>query len=452
MNVTYAKSFDVTLQPDVLVCGAGLAGIGAAVAAARAGAKTMVVERCGFPGGFFTAIVGSAFDGFNDQYTGLPAVGGVVFEMLERLGILQGRDPRTLSFTGNGEIKEIASHPGWIVPQTDPERFKKAADEILKDAGVDVHLHTMVADTITRNGRVETVIVSNKGGLAAIAPKVVVDCTGDGDVAAWAGAPFEINDPLQPMSLHFRLINVVASLDLREKCAAALGAAHERGELDNYGGPWMHRFAPNEIYFNTVRVAANATIPEDWTRVEQQGRQDAWTMFRIFKEQIPEFKDAYFFQSGPVAGARESRRIMGDYVLTEEDIWNTKRHEDVVVLGAGRLDRHAPTAQSHHVEHVVAPYDISYRTLVPQHLENVLVAGRCHSATSEALASSRLTATAMGMGQAAGVAAALAARANTTTRDVPIGALQDLLRRQHAILERLTPHGVASGTAVAAGG
>jgi hypothetical protein len=201
----------------------------------------------------------------------------------------------------------------------------------------------------------------------------------------------------------------------------------------------MHRFAPNEIYFNTVRVAANATVPEDWTRVEQQGRQDAWTMFRIFKAEIPEFKDAYFFQSGPVAGARESRRIMGDYVLTEADIWSAKRHDDVVLLGAGRLDRHAPTAQPHHVEHVVAPYDISYRTLVPRQLENVLVAGRCHSATSAALASSRLTATAMGMGQAAGVAAALAARAGATTRAVPIRTLQDVLRSQHAILERPVP-------------
>jgi hypothetical protein len=182
--------------------------------------------------------------------------------------------------------------------------------------------------------------------------------------------------------------------------------------------------------------------------VEQQGRQDAWTMFRTFKEHIPEFKDAYFFQSGPVAGARETRRIMGDYVLTEEDIWTTKRHEDVVVLGAGRLDRHAPTAASHHVEHVVAPYDISYRTQVPQKLENVLVAGRCHSATSEALASSRLTATAMGMGQAAGVAAALAARGSSTTRDVPIGTLQEVLRSQHAILERPVPAGQAATAAV----
>src|SRR5439155_6228038 len=236
--------------------------------------------------------------------------------------------------------------------------------------------------------------------------------------------------------LHFRVINVVATLDLREKCVAALVAAHERGELGNYGGPWMHRFAPNEIYFNAVRVAANGTIPEDWTRVEQQGRQDAWTMFRIFKEHIPEFKDAYFFQSGPVAGARETRRIVGDYVLTEEDIWTTKRHEDVVVLGAGRLDRHPPTAMTHHVEHVVPPYDISYRTLLPQKVENLLVAGRCHSATSEAQASSRLTATAMGMGQAAGVAAALAAQHNGATRDVNVTRLQDQLRSEGAILEQ----------------
>ena len=189
----------------------------------------------------------------------------------------------------------------------------------------------------------------------------------------------------------------------------------------------------------TKIVHLRIRIRGDWTRVEQQGRQDAWTMFRTFKERIPEFKDAYFFQSGPVAGARETRRIVGDYVLTEEDIWATKRHEDVVVLGAGRLDRHAPTAQPHHVEHVVAPYDISYRTLLPQKVENLLVAGRCHSATSEALASSRLTATAMGMGQAAGVAAALAAQSSATTRDVPIGTLQDVLRRQHAILERPVP-------------
>jgi hypothetical protein len=182
-------------------------------------------------------------------------------------------------------------------------------------------------------------------------------------------------------------------------------------------------------------VAADNTVPEDWTRAEQQGRRDAWTMFRLFKEELPEFEDAYFFQSGPVAGARESRRIAGDSTLTADDVWAGRRQTDVVVLGAGRVDRHAQSAAGHHVEHVVAPYDIAYRTLLPRGLDNLLVAGRCHSATSEALASSRLTATAMGMGQAAGTAAAMAAAAGTGTRAVPVGRLQARLREQGAILE-----------------
>src|SRR6476660_9006219 len=115
MQFTYTKTLDVTLRPDVLVCGAGCAGIGAAVAAARIGARTMVVERMGFAGGFFTAIVGSAFDGFTDQITGLPAGGGVVFELLERMDVLGGHDPRATSFTVNGEVLEIADRPDWLV-------------------------------------------------------------------------------------------------------------------------------------------------------------------------------------------------------------------------------------------------------------------------------------------------------------------------------------------------
>src|SRR5262249_9388399 len=231
-------------------------------------------ERMGFAGGFFTAIVGSAFDGFTDQRTGRPAVGGVVFELLDRRGVLQGRDPRATSFTMSGEVIRIAEHPEWLIPRTDPERFKKAADEILRDAGVDVLFHTQVTDVVTRAGRIEAVLVSNKAGLVAIAPKVVVDCTGDGDVAAWAGAPFELNDALQPMSLHFRGTNVTPSVALREQCTRVLAAAHAAGQLGLYGGPALHSFAPNEIYFNAVRVRANGTLPEDWTRVEQQGRQD----------------------------------------------------------------------------------------------------------------------------------------------------------------------------------
>ena len=258
---TYTKQVPVVSRPDVLVCGAGLAGIGAAVAAARSGAQTMVVERMGFAGGFFTAIIGSAFDGFVDERSGTPVVGGIVFEMLEPLGIVE---------------------PGQI------------------------------ADVIAKNNRVETVIASNKASLIAIEPKMVIDCAGDGDVAAWAGAPFEKAEPLQPMSLHFRIAYLEPSFELRRRTARVLEAAHERGDMGLYAGPYPATFSGRDIYFNATRFPGDCTDPKDWTQAEIQGRADAWKMFELWQEHLEEFKDAYFITSGPTAGARESRRIVGD--------------------------------------------------------------------------------------------------------------------------------------------
>jgi hypothetical protein len=433
--LTYSTQIPVVAAPDVLVCGAGLAGIGAAVAAARGGAKTMVVERNGFAGGFFTAIIGSAFDGFVDERSGTPVVGGIVFEMLERTGVIAPGQGPHLRYNVNGDLSFVEMHPERIIPRCDPERFKRAADAILLEAGVEILYHTQVADVIATDGRVNSVLVSNKAGLVAIQPKVVIDCTGDGDVAAWAGAAYEKAEPLQPMSLHFRIANLMPTFELRRRCAQVLQEAYTRGEIGLYGGPYPATFSGRDVYFNATRTPGDNTIPADWTQAEIRGRQDAWRMFELWKEHLPEFEDAYFFTSGPVAGARESRRIVGDYVLTGEDVRQGHRHEDVVVLGAWRLDRHPATAPGYHDIPWTPPYDIPYRTLLPRNFENVLVAGRCHSATSEALASSRVTATAMGMGQAAGTAAALALAQGVTPRDLRVTTLQDRLCADGAILE-----------------
>ncbi len=433
--LTYSKQIPMIAEPDVLVCGAGLAGIGAAVAAARTGAKTMIVERLGFAGGFFTAIMGSAFDGFVDERSGTPVVGGIVFEMLERMGVIQPGQGPTLRYNVNGDLSFVEMHPDRVIPRCDPERFKHAADAILLEAGVDILYHTQVADVIANNGRVEAVIVSNKAGLVAIKPKIVVDCTGDGDVAAWAGAAYEQAETLQPMSLHFRLAFIEPSFELRRKCAAVLDAAQTRSEMGLYGGPYPATFSGRDLYFNATRFPGNSTDPNDWTNAEIQGRRDAWTMFELWQAELPEFKDAYFIGSGPTAGARESRRIVGDYVLTGGDVREGRRHDDVIVLGAWRLDHHPAAASGYHDISWIPPYDIPYRTLLPQHMDNLLVAGRCHSASSEALASSRVTATAMGMGQAAGTAAALAITAQVAPRAVPIADLQNRLVQTGAILE-----------------
>lgn len=430
----YTKATPVIATPDVLVCGAGLAGIGAAVAAARQGARTMVVERNGFAGGFFTAIIGSAFDGFVDERTGAPVVGGIVFEMLERMGVIQPGQGPQLRYNVNGDLSFVEMHPDRVIPRCDPERFKRAADAILQEAGVHVLYHTQVADVITRDGRVETVMVSNKEGLVAIQPRVVIDCTGDGDAAAWAGAPFEKAEALQPMSLHFRIAYLEPTFDLRRRCAAVLQRAHERGELGLYGGPYPATFSGRDVYFNATRTPGDNTKPADWTQAEIQGRRDAWKMFELWQAALPEFADAYFMTSGPVAGARESRRIVGDYVLTGDDVVAGRHHDDVIVLGAWRLDRHPANQPGYHDTPWTPPYAIPYRTLLPVGVENLLVAGRCHSATSEALASSRVTATAMGMGQAAGTAAALAVAQKCSPRAVEVSRLQALLLQNGAIL------------------
>lgn len=432
---TYSKQIPIIATPDVLVCGAGLAGIGAAVAAARSGARTMVIERLGFAGGFFTAIIGSAFDGFVDERTGTPVVGGIVFEMLERMGVVAPGQGPHLRYNVNGDLSFVEMHPERVIPRCDPERFKRAADDILTEAGVQILYHTQVTDVVARDGRVETVLVSNKAGLVAIQPKVVIDCTGDGDVAAWAGAPYEKAEPLQPMSLHFRLAYLQPSFELRRRCSAVLQAAQERGEMGLYGGPYPATFSGRDVYFNATRYPGDSTNPDDWTQAEIQGRKDAWTMFNLWKAELPEFADAYFMASGPTAGARESRRIVGDYVLTGDDVVTGRRHDDVIVLGAWRLDRHPPRLSGYHDIPWTPPYDIPYRTLLPRTLDNLLVAGRCHSATSEALASSRVTATAMGMGQAAGTAAAMAVAANLSPRQVDVGALQSRIVGAGGILE-----------------
>lgn len=441
---TYKKEMPVVARPDVLVCGAGLAGIGAAVAAARGGARTMVVDRMGFAGGFFSAVIGSAFDGFVDERSGRPVVGGLVFEMLERMGVVEKGEAGTKRYNVNGDLNFVEMHPDRLVPRCDPERFKRAADAILEEAGVEMLYHTQVADVVARAGRVDSVVLSNKAGLVAVQPKMVVDCTGDGDVAAWAGAPFEKAEPLQPMSLHFRVAFVEPGFELTRQCARVLREAHERGELGLYAGPYPATFSGRDLYFNATRYPGDNTDPADWTGAEIQGRKDAWKMFELWREHLDAFEDAYFMTSGPTAGGRESRRIVGDYVLQGDDVRQGRAQEDAVVLGAWRLDRHPPNKPGYHDIPWTPPYGIPYRTLLPQGLDNLLVAGRCHSATSEALASSRVTATAMGMGQAAGTAAALALEKGDS-RAVDVNLLCDQLRRDGAILEPPPAEEVAVG-------
>ena len=189
-----------------------------------------------------------------------------------------------------------------------------------------------------------------------------------------------------------------------------------------YGPGLIFVFAKDEAYIHATRVPGDATDAADLSRAEMQGRADAWTMFRAWKEKVPGFEDSYFIASGPYIGIRESRRIVGQQVLTLEDLEKTNRYDDAIATGCWFLDVHPPTTTTDKPfigsGFQPGPYDIAYGTLVAKGVANLLVAGRCHSASKEAAASSRVTVTAMALGEAAGCAAALAIRSQTDVAEL----------------------------------
>ena len=412
------------LTTDVLVCGGGCAGLAAALAAARNGAETLLVERAGFAGGIITTVGLPYFDGIAHLKDNRVVVGGIAMELLNKMGVCPAgveRLPRHNPTIGN------------------IEQFKLLADRLLaaERPRLSVLFHTFVCDVKTRRGRISEVLVANKDGLVGIRAKVVIDCTGDGDVAAWSGAPIVKTDPLQPLTLHFRIANVDRNAELSRRCREELVAAHAAGELNLFYGPGlMFLFGPQEVYVHAIRVAADASVAADLTQAEMQGRQDAWTMFERWKANVPGFENSYFLTSGPYVGVRETRRINGVYVLTEDDIRRRRSFDDAVATGCWYLDLHpqraTPGAAQEEKGFQPEPYDIPYRSLLPREMGNLLVAGRCHSATQLAASSTRVTVTAMAMGQAAGTAAALALEARQDPIEVDGVAVRQRLEAQHA--------------------
>jgi hypothetical protein len=443
MKMSYSKSLDVIAEPDVLVCGIGCAGIAAAVSAARAGTSTMAVEKWPFAGGNITACSVNGCCGLADMSTGELIVGGIALELLGRTGAvklpLQSRQlftPITSASENDGD-KKIAKAHTKIPFAWDMEKFKLESDRMLVEAGVQFLYHTQAIDTAVVGGHIDSVLIASKSGVAAVKPRIVIDCTGDADIAVWAGVPFDMNANPQVGTLEFYAGNVRIpdKQEMQDKCAAVLESAEKEGRLGIYGGPFLSFPAPDVLRFNATRIRVDGTSAADLTASEVRGRSDAWQMFGLWKKHLPEFENAYFLSSGPAVGIRETRRIRGEYTLTLDDILNVRRFDDVVVRGGWYIDRHPAHSPGYHPCIPIKAYDIPYRTLVPQGIDNLIVAGRSHSATTDALASSRVGITAMGMGQAAGTAAALCVQSNTLPFQVDIRRLQEKLLLQGAIFQ-----------------
>jgi len=318
--------------------------------------------------------------------------------------------------------------------------FKIVADRILENSAVEVLYHLFAASARREGSCVKSVVAAGKEGLWEISATQIVDATGDGDISAFADAGFEKHDQMQSMSMHFRIGGVKPGSSwsyLEEVSRQVMSKAYKDGRAPKYGGPWIIRIREGEVTINGTRLYGDGTKTVDLSRAERDGRRDMMTLISLLREGVPELKDAYLLAAATHIGVRETRRIVGDYQITAEDILGCRPFDDVIALGSWPIDIHPADGRvgvHAHKENPPLPYPIPLRCLLVAGLDNLSVAGRCISATHEAHGSTRVSGTAMALGQAAGTAAAMACGTGTTPRKLPIARLQEQLLKQGAIL------------------
>lgn len=437
----------------MLVVGGGNAGCAAALAAARTGARTLLVERYGFLGGTATAAMVGPWMTFHSGADRI--VGGIAQEIVERL-IALGGSP--------GHIPDASGYVPTITP-FDPEIHKALLFDLMRESNVHLLLHALVVDAVCADGAVRGATFATVGGPRTIRARCTIDATADAFVAAAAGCELQQGDErgrVQPASLMFRLSHVDmdalaayvrehpdqmrTALPPQDRDAAALTAVAGLYELwgqaqdDGIAIPrelvsFFISPYPDEVTVNMTRVIdIDPLDPDDLTRAEVEARGQAMRLVAFFRERVPGFAHARIAATATQIGVRETRRIVGDYTLTRDDILERRTFDDAIARSAYPIDIHNPSG-SGTTTHRLPPgtsYEIPYRCLVPRRVEDLLVAGRCISTTHEALASTRLTPTVMTLGQAAGTAAALALAAGVRPRALA----------PHVLRERLIADGV----------
>ena len=435
-SITVTKTVDVVGSYDVVVLGGGPAGVFAAIAAAREGAKVALVERFGFLGGMATAGLVMPLSVFT--YQNKRVIGGIPWQFLERLEAM-----------GGGYIEKPLGNVAF-----DPELYKLCMQRMVLEAGVELYMNSYLTGAqVANNGAIECVVIENKNGSEALESKVFIDCTGDADLAAMAGVEMQPmnGEPLQPLSTYFILAGVDTSSPIvfeamhhnkqGENCHCLpirnyLIDNAERLNIPEFGGPWfcttLHEGC---VGVNMTRTAADACDNRDYTAAECRLREDVYRMAAILRENFAEFKDCYVASVATQAGIRETRRIKGVHTMTAEEYMSGYKYEDSISRGAHPIDIHATKGSSQVTHFLEQAAYVPYRALIAENFPNLLVAGRCISADRKAFASMRVQASCMGTGQAAGVAAAMAAKGSCAVQDVDTAALVSRLKDIGAELE-----------------
>jgi hypothetical protein len=422
---------------DVVVVGAGSAGATAAIAAAREGARTLLVDRLGFMGGTSTAVLDTFYAFYTPGESPMRVVGGIGWEVAQRL-VLEGAAFERPNTYGAGTGITY-----------DPEALKVLWEELAVDGGVHLLLHAWATGMRVRGATVEAVRTWSKGGERWFAAGAIVDASGDADVCAMAGARYDdarTTPATQAVSTLFTVANVdvarassVPKAELWERMREAAASGEYR--LPRLEGSWHRTPRPGVVMVHMTRVPnVDATDPDALTRAEVEGRRQVREYHRFLRDRVPGFRDAVIVGTSPAIGVRESRRVFGDRRLTREDVLEGRRFPDEIALCGAPIEDHGAgvgTAWEYVAQGGV--YGIPFGTLIPAGLEGLLVAGRCFSATHDAHASARSMATCMAMGQAAGTAAAMAVRDGTPPRGVSPDALRARLAERGALLEPMPP-------------
>ncbi|MFS0726010.1 FAD-dependent oxidoreductase [Paenibacillus sp. 1P07SE] len=442
-----------TIETDIVICGGGPAGINAALAAGRSGARTLLIERYGFLGGMSTAALVYPWMTFHTM-AGKQVIAGTAQDIVDRL-MAAGASP--------GHVRDTVGFVRTITPY-DPEVYKVLIVDMLQEAGVKVLLHSLVDEVVTEQGSIRAVRLATKAGKYEIRAAQFIDASGDADLAYLSGAPClkgrDSDKRTQPMTMKFRMRGVDLTR-VKQYMLEHPDEFYKKTPFDElpelplsgvlgYYKHWQAADLPinrdqvlfftgpgeDEVLVNTTRVQGlDATELEDLTEGEVQGRKQV-QMVAAFMRGLPGFERASLASVGTQIGVRESRRIAGRYTLEADDVVQGRAFDDCIARSGYPIDIHDPSGKGVQAAWVQGDgaYDIPYRCLLPQAIDNLLVAGRCISTSHEALATTRLTPSCMATGQAAGTAAALAWRQGRTPAAIDVAELQAQLVRDGALL------------------
>lgn len=441
-----ARQTPVLGEFDVVVLGGGPAGITAAAAAARQGQRTLLVERYGFLGGMGTAAGVTNFCGLHANVHGTvqQVVHGVAGDLLARMAQLGGLNAPHSLFGG-----KIAAQA------YDTAAFKVAADELVLSSGAQLLFHAQAVGVVMNApGDIAALLVETKSGRHAVLGRIFIDCSGDGDLAAQAGAPYEKGTDGHGMmypSTMFRVngVDPVRAGDAWNHFARLMQEAEGRGRKFPRKSPIIRpQKNPAEWRANVTQLANADGGPVDGTdalqlsAAEVEGRRQIVDFFEFLRESAPGFEKAYILEIAPQVGVRETRRVLGDYQLTGDDVLQCASFDDTIGVNGWMIEEHVAGDVSFRFQDIPncrGFNHLPYRMLLPQGMHNLMVAGRCASMTHLGQSAARVSGACFVMGQAAGTAAALALRAGVSPREVNVTALQEQLQADGAWLGLHTP-------------